>query len=694
MTTSARYPGLQKPGYIGSVRIKNRLVRTGSNQGFPPEPGDGYLQSYYKDFYEGMASGGVGMVTIGASPVGTPPAEKGYRLDDDKYIPGLREFTDRMHRHDCPVFLQTFHIGPWLPGELSAAASTLSEEEMPITTQSIPNAHALTKDEIIGIVKEFGDRMERAYRAGFDGVEVNAGCTHLFSTFMSRMWNKRKDEYGSQSLENRARIVVEVIKEIRARAGDDFAIAVLFNPVEPGIKDGIAAEEGIEFAKIFEDAGVDAIIPRVEYYVNHKFDGKNDSSHFPDVILYPDPPETAEESGIEYRKYGTCGWVPLQTAIKKAVNVPVIGVGRMSPDCSEKLIENNELDFISMTRNLIADHDYPNKLFEGRFEDIAPCTFCMTCFDLNEEGLPVTCRINPSAFREAEYEIVPAAVQKNVVVAGGGPAGMEAARVAALRGHKVTLVEKENILGGAMNPYSVILGECKEDVQCMINYFKTQLDKLNVDIRLGTGADKSTIEEYKPDAVVLAVGGKHNIPDIPGVSNDNVLTSRRLYTGLTAYFQASNGKPMQGLDRNYVPVGSSIVIIGGDYQGVKTAIFFRSRGCSVSIVESGPEIGANLLKHLVAPQVLDWLYRRDVSMFTDAELKEITCKGVVISDKNGNIREIEADTVITSLPFLPDESLFTTLKDTAPEIYNIGNSKSPGRIVDAVADGSRIGREI
>lgn len=693
MSTSKKYPQLSTPGHIGSVRIKNRIIRAGSNQGFPPDYDDGYLQPYYSDFYEAMARGGVGMVTIGASPLGVPPG-KGYRLDDDKYIPSLREFTDRMHQYECPVFVQTFHLGPWLPGELSAAASTIPEPEMPITTQSIPDAHCLSVDEIQSIVKEFGNRIERAKKAGFDGVEINAGCTHLFSTFMSRLWNRRTDQYGFDSLENRSRLVVEVAQEIRERCGKDFAIIVLYNPIEPGIKDGITAEEGIGFAKIFEAAGVDAIIPRVEYYVHHRFDEKNDSSHFPDVILYPKPPENVEASGMDYRCFGTNGWVPLQVAIKKAVNIPVIAVGKIDPDTAETLLANADIDFISMTRNLIADHDYPDKIFKGEFEDVAPCTACMTCFDLGEQALPVNCRVNAAAFKTAKYDIVPAAAPKKVVVVGGGAAGMEAARVAALRGHRVTLVEKETILGGAMNPFAVVMSDTKEDVMSMVTYLKSQITKLGVEIILDTEADKDLVEKMQPDVVIVAVGGKHVVPDVPGMDKNNVLTSAQFHAGLKDYLKTSGGKLMTDLERKFVPVGDSVAIIGGDYQGTQIAEFLIKRGCKVSIVESGPEIGANLLKHLVRPQVYDWLYRLKVPMFTQATVQKVSDDGVVIITEDGAEKKVEADTILLALPFEPNTGLYDRLKGVAPEVYNIGDGEHPAKIVDAIADGSRIGREI
>lgn len=694
MVEKTSYPKLQEPGQIGSVKLKNRLIRAGSNQGFPAKYEDGHLAPYYKDFYEGMAKGGVGMVSIGGAPLGPPPGPPGYRLDDDKYIPTLKEFTDRMHSHDCPVFLQTFHLGPWLPGPLSAAASTIPEAEMATTMQTRPDAHSVTVDEIKAIVTETGNRIERAWKAGFDGVEINAGCTHLYTHFLSRIWNRREDEYGYATMENRSRIVVEVIQEIRRRTSKDFAIMVLYNGLEPGVENGITAEEGIEFARIFEAAGADGLIPRVEFYNHQIYDNKNEPTHFPDVVLYPGISDTAKKSGIDYGRHGDCAWLPIQKAIKKSVNIPVVAVGRMEPDCAEAALAAGEVDFVSMTRNLIADHDYPNKLFNGQEEDIAPCTHCMTCFNLGEQGKPVTCRINPATFKEAEYEIKPVATPKKVVVVGGGPAGLETARVAALRGHKVTLFEKTKTLGGLMNPYSVLLGDCKEDLQSMVRYYDTQLKKLGVETKLGNEATKESVASLSPDVVVVAAGGAHDIPAIPGIDGANVLTSKTLYGRLQDYLEDTGSVIMEKLDKSYVPVGDSVVIIGGDVQGVRTAEFLVKRGIKAGIVEAGDMIGAGIPQNLVRPQVMDWLYRNDVATITEATVKAVTETGLVYTDKDGKEQTIDVATVITALPVKADETLYNALKDSAPEVYNIGDGSRPGLIENAVADGARIAREI
>jgi 2,4-dienoyl-CoA reductase (NADPH2) len=690
------YPKLQEPGQIGSVKIKNRLIRGGSNQGFPEKYADGYLASYYQDFYEGMAKGGVGMVSTGGSPLGPPQGPPGFRLDDDKYIPSLKEFVDKMHAQDCPVFMQTFHLGPWMPVEspFTAAASTIPEIEMATTMQTQANAHSLTVEEIKGIITETGNRIERIYKAGFDGVEINAGCTHLYTHFLSKIWNRREDEYGYATMENRARIVVEIIKEIRSRTSPDFAILVLYNGVEAGVVNGITLEEGKEFAKIFEAAGADALMPRVEFYNHQVYDNKNEPTHFPDVVLYPAVSDVAKKSGIDAGSHGSNAWLPIQKAIKKVVNIPIIAVGRMTPEYGEAAVAAGEVDFVSMTRNLIADHDYVNKLFAGQEEDIAPCTHCMTCFNLGEQGKPVTCRMNPATFKEAEYEIKAAATPKKVVVVGGGPAGLETARVAALQGHKVTLLEKAKTLGGLMGPYSVLLGDCKENLQSMVKYYEVQLKKLGVDVKLGTEATKESVAALGADVLVVAAGGAENLPEVAGVDGANVLTSGKLFGLLQNYLEDTGSAIMETLDKKYAPVGDSVVIIGGDVEGVRTAEFLVKRGIKASIVEAGETIGEGIPMNLVRPQVLDWLFRNDVATATGATVKEITAGGLVYTDKDGQDQTIEAATVITALPVKADDTLYSALKDAAPAVYNIGDGSKPGLIEDAVAAGAKLGREI
>ena len=466
------------------------------------------------------------------------------------------------------------------------------------------------------------------------------------------------------------------------------------NAVEPGLENGITQAEGLEIAQAFEAAGADAIIPRVEFFNTHKATGKKDSTHFPDVALYPEAPAYAAANSVDIKHHGVGGWVPLAAALKKTVQIPVITVGRLDAQTGEEILKQGHADFISLNRRLIADHDYPDKIFAGKFEDIAPCTACQTCFNDGEAGNFVRCRINAAAFKEKEYALKPAAPGKKVVVIGGGPAGMEAARVAALRGHKVTLIEKEPDVGGAMNLAAVIKGSDREDLPGMIDYLKTQIVKAGVDILLGHEADRKLVESFQPDAVVVAIGGIHDIPRIPGIEKSNVLTGQALHHQLQNYLNLTGVRIMTKLAAHYISIGKSIIIIGGHIQGCQTAEFLVKRGRQVTIVETGPEIGAGFMPFQIKPQLIDWLDKKDVPMLTGVTIESVTDHGLNIIDKSDQRQTLEADAVLTALPLLPNRELYNQLKDVVPEVHCIGDCRQPGLIIDAIADGSRIAREI
>ena len=685
----SKYESLLQPGQIGSVRIKNRMVRMAAFPGFPKYEG-GYLQQYYADFWTAIAKGGVGLVGCSLAPA---PGEA-WSLDKDEYIPRALEMNERIHSYGTATYVQLFHVGPYLPAPDTVAASVIPPEEMPVVGLVKPAVRALTTEEVKALIKRYGEVAARARRAGFDMVEINAGCNHLFATFLSRVWNRRDDEYGPDSLENRARIVTELLREIKAQAGADFPVIVLYNGAEPGVPNGITVDEAKEFARIFEAAGADAIHVRAEMYLLRRSPEDSDSTHFPDVAFFPEIPEVAKKSGADTSKHGAGAWVPFAVDVKKVVSVPVIATGRLDADLGAKLVSAGMVDFINLNRRSIADHDYANKVAEGRLEDIAPCTACMTCFDRSEHKLELRCRINAAAGREREFELVPATTSKKVVVVGGGPAGLEAARVAALRGHRVTLLEREPMLGGAMNLAAVVKGIERENLLELVDYFKRQLDKLGVDIRTSTEATAEVVSKLEPHVVIVAAGAGHAIPDIPGIDSKKVLTSKELHSRLKNYLRLTGARLMTKLATKYVPVGKTVVIIGGGIQGCETAEFLTKRGRKVTIVEPGPELGEGLLETFIRPFLLKWLRDKGVLMLAGVKCEEITKEGLVITTAEGERRLLEADTIITALPLRANPAVYEELKGVAPEVYAIGDCNEPGLIVDAVAAGSTIARAI
>ncbi|MCE5252816.1 MAG: FAD-dependent oxidoreductase, partial [Actinomycetia bacterium] len=624
----------------------------------------------------------------------SPAPGVGWSLDRDEQVPRVLEMNKRIHEQGAATYVQMFHVGPWMPPPMTVAASRLSMDEIPLTVQNFPDARPMTVPEIKALVRQYGEVAERARRAGFDMAEINAGCNHLLGTFLSRAWNKREDEYGYATLENRARFVVELIKEIKAQAGEDFGVIVVANAAEPGLKNGITAEEGREFAKIFEAAGADALQARVEMYFIRKSPQESDSTHFPDVAFYPEVPQFAKACEADTKRHGAGAWAPYAAGLKRAVRIPVIGTGRLDTDLGEKLLSDGVADFVNLNRRMIADHDYADKIAKGRLKDIAPCTACMTCFNNVEAGGRIKCRINAAAGREGEYELRSAVVQKKVVVVGSGPAGLEAARVAALRGHRVTLLEKERVLGGSLNLAAVVKGTEREDMISIVEYLTRQVQTAGVDVRRGAEATKETVARLEPDVVVVAAGGRHNLPAVPGIDNRMVMTGEQLHRRLKSYLRFTGARLMTKLVKVYLPVGRRVVIIGGTIQGCQTAEMLVKRGRAVTIVETGPEIGTGLLHRLVRPQLLHWLDDKGVPMLTGATLEEITGKGLVITGEDGQRRLLEADTIITALPLSPNTGLQDELRDVVPEVYCIGDAQEPGLVVDAIAAGAAVARAI
>ncbi len=696
MNGSNRFRKLMEPGYIGSVRTRNRLLKTGASPGFYPWE-DGYIQQEAIDIYEGFAKGGAGIVTVGAAPLGVPPG-RGYALDDDKYLPRMTEVTEAIRKYDCPAFLQTFHLGPMLPPFLAAsglqsfAASSLGKSELPLPHLPVPKE--LTPAEIEGIVEAFGDQVERAKKAGFQGIELNAACNHLLNSFLSRAWNKRQDAYGVGSLESRAKIVVDIIREVKRLNGRDFAIIALINGAEPGLKNGITPEECQGIAEILQAAGADAIHVRVEFYGKPKDPSLRDSTHFPDIALYPETPFALEKGEVDGSRHGAGGWVPPAIAVKKAVSIPVIAVGRLDPELGEKLLRRGAVDFVSFNRRLLADPELPNKIAEGRMEDVRPCTGCLTCFDNNERGNPPLCQVNAALGKEKEYEIKLAKKKKRVMVVGGGPAGMETAMIAALRGHEVILYEKEPKLGGSMPLAVLVKGSDREDVLGLVSYYKTQITKLGVDTRLGKEVNRSVVEHVKPDVLIIAAGGTHQIPEIPGINRGNVFTSRDLHRRLKSLLRFVGPSVMRWLTKFWMPIGNKVVIMGGNIQGCQTAEFLTKRGRQVTIVDTAEEIGDGLLEAFVKPHLLNWLDEKGVAMLSGVKCEEVTHAGLTITTKDGIRQTIEADTIVTAMPLLPNSGLLKSLERSAPEVYAIGDCTEPRLIVDAIADGARVARAI
>jgi len=505
----------------------------------------------------------------------------------------------------------------------------------------------LTIAEIKEIVCRFADASARAKRAGFDAVEIHAAHGYLINQFLSAGSNKRQDEYGGD-LGNRARILLDTISAIKGVVGDSYPLWCRINGREYGIEDGITTEEAQEIARMCQAAGTVAI------HVSSYSYGTN-SRHLPPSALPPG------------------ALIRFAEAVKQAVSIPVIACGRITPSIGEKAVDEGRADLIAVGRGLIADPQFAKKAVEGKLEDIRPCIVCGTCqSDMRSEKSNLYCRVNPAVGKERESIFSKAKKMKTVVVIGGGPAGMEAAIIAAQRRHRVTLFEKEQTVGGqlliaAVPPYK---GEFEE----ITKYLSTQLEKAKVSIKLGVEATMADIESINPDVVFLATGGVPFIPEIQGTETGNVVIAEEVLAGR-------------------VEVGERVIVIGGELVGCETAEFLAEAGKKVTITRRGQAMASTLAPNVREP-LLGRLTNKGVTMLTSIHYEEVTVRGLVITSKEGQKHTIHCDTIVLAAGSKPNTKLLTALKDRGLEVYQIGDCLKPRSLLEALADGFHTARNL
>lgn len=632
-----QFPRLFAPGQIGNLTLKNRIVMAPLGTRLAKE---GFITEPQVDYYVERSRGGVGLIILECTYIRPKPGR--LCISDDLFIPGLKKLTDAIHAAGGKVAIQI------------NVNRGMADPVEPMSPSGVPHPETgkapkiLTIGEIEKIMEEFGDAGVRAKKAGFDAIEIHGAHGYLIAEFLSPLTNRRTDRYGG-SIQNRARFASEVVASVRGKVGRDFPLLFRMSADER-LEGGFTIDDAIPVCHILEEAGVDAL--------DIDSGGPIHSKEWQQLPM-----------GFPYGPN-----VHLAEQIRARVKVPVLVAGKLSdpyPYLAEKTLELGKADFIALGRALLADPEFPKKAMENRVKDICPCIGCQYCSDRTRELKTVTCAVNPAAGREKEFEVRKVEKARNVLVVGAGPAGMEAAIVAAKRGHRVTLCEKQDRVGGLL-----LLGSVpphKEEIRDLVFYLNGQLERENVQVQLGREMTADSVRAMKPDVVVLAAGGIPIVPEMAKVRVDGVVTALEVLSGSK-------------------PVGQEVIVIGGGLVGGETAGYLAERGKKVTLLEMTGSIGND-----VGPSVLKVFVKRlkeaGVIVETRAKAIEITDGGVTCL-RDDKLEFFRGATIVLAMGMTGNNRLVRELEGEGIAVSAVGDCVEPRTIAQAMESGFRVALEI
>lgn len=623
------------PGRIGRLELKNRVLMPpmGSGMGTP----EGWFSERQCAYYAERARGGAALIVteLTAAVTGFEILAGLNRADSDEAIPGIRALADAVHAAGGKLAVQ-------LTAGQGRNNPAFTAERPPVSASDNPNFFApdvlcrpLETEEVETIVRRFGEAALRCAVAGVDMIDVHGHTGYLIDQFLGRQWNRRTDQYGG-SVENRTRFAAEIVQAIKgAVPGMPVSFRLSVSNRMPGSRD---AAEAQQIALILQEAGVDLMMA-------------DDGAY--DAMDYVFPP---------YYLGDAC-MVGAAQALKEVLSVPVLAVGNLNPENAEAVLAAGDADFVGIGRGLIADPEWVDKLAAGRRDDIRPCIRCnQMCIGNVFAGVPLSCAVNPQAGFEVEREIHPAPTAKRVAVVGGGPGGLEAARVAALRGHTVDVYDRADHLGGVLWPAAT--PEFKKELRSMIGWWERQIARLPITVHLGTHVSADSPELDGVDEIIVATGSMPIRPAIPGIDGDDVMEVIDAHLGARG------------------PVGHRVVVAGGGLSGADLALELAEAGHEVTIVEMAPELAADMLALNKIPLVRG-LLEHGVQILTGHTVTAFDDAGVTVEGPDGELH-IDADTVVTAFGVRPASALGDALGDRATAV---GDCVQPAKVGEAINAG-------
>ena len=654
-TMAPEFRHLFTPLRVGGLTLKNRIFSTGHAEAMAE---DGKVGPRLRAYHEAKARGGAALTIVGGStsvhPSSPATAWNMIANHDDSVVAGYRSVAEAVHRHGCLIMSQLTHMGRRSQSDVESWHVLLAPSQIPEQVhREVP--HEIEPEQIAMLVRAFGDATRRCREGGLDGVELSFAHNHLVDQFWSPLFNRRTDDYGG-SLENRMRFGFEVLREIRRQVGRDWVVGARISGDEL-TRDGLTAADMAEIARRLASSGLVDFLSII-----------GGAAHTLTLQALA-VPNMASPHGL---------FVPLAAAIKAAVpGLPVFHAGRIvDPVHAERILADGSIDLVGMTRALIADPDMPRKALEGRLDEVRPCVGANAgCIDRIYQGKPVTCIQNPGTGRETElHEPAPAASPRRVVVVGAGPAGLEAARMAALRGHHVILFEREAEVGGQVLIAS--RAPARSELAGILRFLARQVERLPIECRLRAEASPDTVLMESPDTVIIATGSCPYVPALPGLDSKQVVTDWDVL-----------------LDR--VEVGERVVVVDDVHtqRGLSTAEHLLDRGRRVEVISrlfyAGQDVGVTSIAPLYTR-----LFAKNVTLTPHTDLVAVEGSAVVVANVYTRAeRRIEGvDTVVLSMGSRSTDALYRALKGQVPALHAIGDCVAPRGIHEAILEGTRVAR--